>query len=298
MAGSDVSAISSLLQHWRRGRSPQATLCRHPLHRAGFSGPRSAVRSCGRGALRAARDRLPCMGRNARSGARAWTSRAGCAGWGWSATRRSFRDNEIDAAVLPRLTDERPEGARPRSLGPRLKLLAAIAMLRDDDRTPGTCARNADAGRRSTFHRGRAPTTHGHVLRPGRLDRAERPAGPRGDAGGPSRLPERRRGRDRCASAGTSPSSWATGCWPTSAGLGRTRTTPSVPCGRAWRSPRLSASSPPRPGSRSPRGSASRPASWSWATSSARAPPARRRWSARRRTWPHGCRRRPRRVLW
>ena len=81
---------------------------------------------------------------------------------------------------------------------------------------------------------------------------------------------------------GTSPSSWATACSPTSAGRGRTRTRPSAPCGPAWRSPRPSAGSPPRPGSRSRRGSASRPASWSWATSSARAPPGRRRWSARR----------------
>jgi hypothetical protein len=42
----------------------------------------------------------------------------------------SFRDNEIDAAVLPRLTDEHlKELGLP--LGPRLKLLAAIATLCD-----------------------------------------------------------------------------------------------------------------------------------------------------------------------
>ena len=47
----------------------------------------------------------------------------------------SFRDNEIDAAVLPRLTDEHlKELGLP--LGPRLKLLAAIATLHDDTAPP------------------------------------------------------------------------------------------------------------------------------------------------------------------
>ena len=47
----------------------------------------------------------------------------------------SFRDNEIDATVLPRLTDEHlKELGLP--LGPRLKLLDAIATLRDDTAPP------------------------------------------------------------------------------------------------------------------------------------------------------------------
>ena len=44
-----------------------------------------------------------------------------------------FRDNEIDAAVLPELTDEHlKELGLP--LGPRLKLLKAIAALRAEPR--------------------------------------------------------------------------------------------------------------------------------------------------------------------
>ena len=54
----------------------------------------------------------------------------------------------------------------------------------------------------------------------------------------------------------------------------------------------------PAGSSRSRRGSGSRPASWSSATCSARARPARRRWSARHRTWLPGCRRRPRPARW
>jgi hypothetical protein len=47
----------------------------------------------------------------------------------------SFRDNEIDATVLPRLTDEHlKELGLP--LGPRLKLLAAIATLCDGTAPP------------------------------------------------------------------------------------------------------------------------------------------------------------------
>ena len=46
------------------------------------------------------------------------------------------------------------------------------------------------------------------------------------------------------ASRATSPSSWATACWPTSAGPGRTRTRPSARSGPAWRSRRPSAGWP------------------------------------------------------
>ena len=67
------------------------------------------------------------------------------------ALRPAFRDNEIDAAVLPRLTDEHlKELGLP--LGPRLKLLEAIATLRDDTAPPAPRAGNAEAGRRATFY--------------------------------------------------------------------------------------------------------------------------------------------------
>ena len=56
-------------------------------------------------------------------------------GLGLERYAKSFRDNEIDAAVLPRLTDEHlKELGLP--LGPRLKLLAAIATLHDDTAPP------------------------------------------------------------------------------------------------------------------------------------------------------------------
>jgi class 3 adenylate cyclase len=56
-------------------------------------------------------------------------------GLGLERYAKSFRDNEIDAAVLPRLTDEHLKELRL-PLGPRLKLLAAIAMLRDETAPP------------------------------------------------------------------------------------------------------------------------------------------------------------------
>jgi len=45
---------------------------------------------------------------------------------------RSFRENEIDGAVLPRLTHENLKELGVTALGHRLKLLDAIAALRGD----------------------------------------------------------------------------------------------------------------------------------------------------------------------
>jgi SAM domain (Sterile alpha motif) len=45
---------------------------------------------------------------------------------------RSFRENEIDGAVLPRLTHENLKELGVAALGHRLKLLDAIAALRGD----------------------------------------------------------------------------------------------------------------------------------------------------------------------
>ena len=152
-------------------------------------------------------------------------------GLGLERYAKSFRDNEIDAAVLPRLTDEHLKELRL-PLGPRLKLLAAIAMLRDETAPPapapgipmpaGTAPSTAAERRQLTVM---FCDLVGSTALSGRLDPEEMQEVLRH-----TRTPSRAR---FCALAGTSPSSWAMGCWPTSAGLARTRTTPSVPCGRA-----------------------------------------------------------------
>ena len=85
---------------------------------------------------------------------------------------------------------------------------------------------------------GRAPAAHGDVLRPGRLDRALGPARSRGPARGDRRLPPLRRRRRSTASTASSPSTWATACWPISATRRRTRTTPSGRSGPGSRSSR------------------------------------------------------------
>ena len=214
---------------------------------------------------------------------------------------QAFRDNEIDVELLPKLTADDLKELGVALVGHRRRLLDAIAALRGEAEAANRPRRRMSrppTAPASGATRRRAAAAHGDVRRPGRLDRAlGRGSTPRRCARSCAPTRTRSRARSR-ASTATSPSSWATACWPTSAGRGRTRTRPSAPCGPVWRSSRPSAGSPPRPASRSRRGSASRPASWSWATSSARVRRARRRWSARRRTWRRGCRRRPRPARW
>jgi hypothetical protein len=77
-----------------------------------------------------------------------------------------FRENNIDADVLPQLTADDLKDIGISAVGDRRKLLAAIAVL-------SGAASSADATVPSTqalwAHispaRGRAPTDHGHVLR-------------------------------------------------------------------------------------------------------------------------------------
>ena len=104
------------------------------------------------------------------------------------------------------------------------------------------------------------------------------------DCGGAARSP---------ASRATSRSSWATACWPISAGpgaRGRGRAGgPGRPRDRRGRRPAARAA-----GERAGGAGRHRHRAWSWwATSSARARPRRRRSSARRPTSPLGCRRWP-----
>jgi class 3 adenylate cyclase/predicted ATPase len=67
-----------------------------------------------------------------------------------------FRDSEIDAAVLPELTDEHlKELGLP--LGPRLKLLKAVAALRAEPRSDASALSPVETGRAVAEGKGRSP---------------------------------------------------------------------------------------------------------------------------------------------
>ena len=85
-----------------------------------------------------------------------------------------FRENDIDETVLPSLTHENLKELGVASFGHRVKLLDAIAALRNDASVKASvsrgstraaigCDANCRARRRSRW---RAPTCHGDVLRP------------------------------------------------------------------------------------------------------------------------------------
>ena len=180
-------------------------------------------------------------------------------GLGLEQYEQAFRDNDIDGEMLPELTADDLIGLGVTSIGHRRKLLAAIAALRAKRRNlPQTTARRC----RRDLRRGRAAPADGDVLRSGRLDRAlARGSIPRicARSSAPTTAASPRRSP---ASTASSPSTWATACWSTSATRRRTRTTPSGRCGPAslssTRSARLaSAASRCRSGSASPPG-------WSW----------------------------------
>jgi hypothetical protein len=91
---------------------------------------------------------------------------------------QAFRENDIDAEVLPELTAEDLIGLGVISIGHRRKLLAAIAALRGQS-TPAsektgpitsTAPKEDPSGSASSG--AEAASTHGDVLRSGRLDRA------------------------------------------------------------------------------------------------------------------------------
>src|SRR5208337_4009037 len=88
---------------------------------------------------------------------------------GLSQYEAAFRESEIDADVLPELTDQHLKDLGV-SLGHRLKIL-----------------RRAKS---ETSRGGRAPPAHGHVLRSRRLDRACRATRSRGYARHHRRLPQ------------------------------------------------------------------------------------------------------------
>ena len=183
---------------------------------------------------------------------------------------QAFRENEIDAEILPKLTADDLKDIGVTTVGHRRKLLEAIAALAEPavapQAEPSAPAEAAPRARPAEAERRQLTVL---FCRSGRLDRAGGAARSRGHGPGDPRLSGDAAPRWSSAGAGTSPSTWAMACSPISAGRRRTRTRPSGRCapglradrdavGVAWRRPRGRSRSRP--------GSASRPA-WSWSAS-------------------------------
>jgi hypothetical protein len=121
--------------------------------------------------------------------------------------------------VLPELTESDLEKLGL-PLGPRKKLLKAIAALStetaagamDAMRSPGTVTRDAERRQLTVLFCDLVGATE---LAAG-LDLED--------------MAQVIRAYHACCGAGTSPSLWATGSWPSSAGPRRTRMSPSGPC--------------------------------------------------------------------
>ena len=141
-----------------------------------------------------------------------------------------FAQNEIDLDTLRHLSDDDlKELGLP--IGPRRKVMAAVIALNTQVREP-TRAIDTHTSAAGEAERRQLTVMFVDLVGSTALSAAPRP---RGDARGPA-APTRTRSRARSrASRGTSPSSWATACWPTSAGRRRTRTRPSARCGLASR---------------------------------------------------------------
>ena len=86
----------------------------------------------------------------------------------------AFRDNDIDAEVLPKLTAEDLISIGVTSVGHRRKLLDAIAGL--GTAVPNRRGGGARAWCTAAQDRRRTPAADGDVLRPRRLDRALDPS--------------------------------------------------------------------------------------------------------------------------
>jgi SAM domain (Sterile alpha motif) len=92
-----------------------------------------------------------------------------------------FRENDIDETVLPTLTAEDLKELGVASFGHRRKLLDAIAALRNDasGKAPPIDAATASKHPKPSSRRPRrAPSSHGDVLRLGRLYGLSGPRGP------------------------------------------------------------------------------------------------------------------------
>ena len=92
----------------------------------------------------------------------------------------AFRENEIDETVLPSLTHETLKELGVTAVGHRLKLLDAIAALRNDASETPSVRHSEHVGcpKRTSRRPRRAPSGDGDVLRPRRLNRSLGTHGP------------------------------------------------------------------------------------------------------------------------
>src|SRR6516164_9201915 len=100
-------------------------------------------------------------------------------GLGLGQYEANFRDNKIDADLLPRLTEDRLKDMGVSALGDRLRLLDAIAALagaRPPSDVPASPPKSAPP-KAPEVSAERRPITN--VLRPGRLDEHGGEARPR-----------------------------------------------------------------------------------------------------------------------
>ena len=141
-----------------------------------------------------------------------------------------FRASEIDADILPELTDVDLEKLGV-SLGHRKRLLRAISGLTAADTSAApsasTGAKPHDAAERRQLTVMFCDLV-GSTAVSTRLDPEEL----REEIRAPIRTPFPASSR---AMTALSPNSWATGCWPISAIRGHMRTTPSGRCGQRWK---------------------------------------------------------------
>ena len=108
-----------------------------------------------------------------------WGAAMDVGGWlrglGLGQYEEKFRDNKIDADLLPRLTDDDLKDIGVSALGDRLRLLDAIAALagaKPPADVPASPPKPAP--RQGSSSLGRAPPDHGDVLRSRRLDEPRR----------------------------------------------------------------------------------------------------------------------------
>ena len=151
-------------------------------------------------------------------------------GLGLGPYEQAFRDNDVDADLLPTLTADDLRDLGVASLGHRRRLLKAIEGLRDGAAGPRGPA-SAMPAPATRFEAERRQLTVmfcdlvGSTAMSAMFD--------------PEDMREvirayQNASRARSRVSGTmSPSSWATACSPISAGRGRTRTRPSAPSGLA-----------------------------------------------------------------
>ena len=116
-------------------------------------------------------------------------------GLGLGQYEEKFRDNKIDADLLPRLTVDDLKDIGVSVVGDRRRLLDAIAVIAGAGRpadVPASPTKSAPSKGRQAR---RAPSDHSHVLRSRRLDESRRKARRRGLAQSRQRLSRRSFGR-------------------------------------------------------------------------------------------------------